>query len=244
MAIEHKEFLEELFQLLTDEDSEDKSPEEIMSEVVAIVDDYKSEIKLNKSEQDERNNLTMMGFKTEDDNEEIDYSESVEEPIVNPINRAFLLTKAQKDYNKKLGLTEEDIDNFSPSEKIKHRKGVTELFNQMIIEEKNKEKSPSKYAAGPFKKTPGSISVNRKIEEDEDDDEIIEEATPAEKKWKLQQSKQLKADIKSVTVEIDELKRQNKIPKISPSIVNRNMERIADLEDELENLEQQRQQYK
>jgi hypothetical protein len=243
MAIEHQEFLEELLQVLTDEESESKTPEEIMGEVVSIVDDYKSELDLEEAENEERDKLSMMGINPDVEDEESETPDTIVS-IPKPINRAFLLTKAQKDYYRNLGLTDEDIDNFTPSEKVKHRKGVTDLFNSLVKAEQEKPEEPSRYAKGPFKKIAGSISVNRKIEEDEDEESDDEEITPAQINWKKQQTKEIKAGIRAVTVEIDELKRQNKIKKISPLIINRNNERIAELEDELEALEEQQNQYK
>lgn len=253
MDVEHQEFLEELLQVLTEDSGEEKTPEEIMGEVVSIVDDYKSELELAESEQEERDKLTMMGIDPDEEVEQPEEndsdSEEDDDAIINkPLNRAFLLTKAQKEYYKKRGLTAQDIDDFSPSEKIKHRKGVTALFNEMVVAEQEKPTSPSKYTNGPFKKIAGNVNVNRKPAEDEEDNSESlfdeDEVTPAEIRWKRSQTKDIRTKIKSVEVEIDELKRQNKIKKISPSIVNRNNERIAELEEELEELEEQRSQYK
>lgn len=243
--VEHTEFLEELLQILSEED-DTKSPEEIMAEVVSIVDDYKSELTLEEAEKEERDNLSMMGIESNpssEENDEVDESNS--RTIIKPINRAFLLDKAQKEYYKKLGISEDEAVDFSPSEKSKHRKKITELFNKMVIAEQEKPEEPSKYASGPFKKIPGNVSVTRKISElEEDTEEDEDEVTPAELKWKRQQTKELRANIKSLTVEIEELKRQNKIKKISPAIINRNNERIAELEDSLEEIEEQKSQYK
>jgi len=245
MAIEHVEFLEEILQILTeDADESSKKPEEIMAEIVAIIDDYKSELTQEETEQEERDKLSMMGIDPDADEEtdenEVDASVTA---VTKPINRAFLLTKAQKDYYKKLGLTDEEVEDLSPSEKMKHRKGITALFNKMVIAASEKSDTPSQYAKGPFKKT-GSVRRLAVSDDNDDEDSVdVTEVTPAELKWKRQQTKELKTNIKSLAVEIDELKRQNRIKKISPSIVNRNNERIAELEQQLEDIEEQKKLY-
>jgi hypothetical protein len=237
--VDHAEILVELIQILTDE-TEVKTPKEIMEEIVSIIDDYKSELTLEENEQQKRNDLTMMGV--DPDKEENNSSEELENVVAKKqINRAFLLTKAKKEYYKKHGLSEDDEEKFTNTEKMKHRKGITAIFNNMVIEEQNKEDVPSIYAKGPFKKVPGNVSVNRKISDEELEDD--EEITPAQNKWKKSRLQELKRNIRNVKASIDELERQNKISKISASIVSRNDERIAELEDELADLEEQKQQY-
>jgi len=238
--VDHAEILAELIQILTDE-TEVKTPKELMEEIVSVIDDYKSELNLEENEQQQRNDFAMMGVDP-DKEENDDSNEELEKVVVKkPINRAFLLTKARKEYYRKYGLSEADEDEFTNTEKMKHRKGITAIFNKMVIEEQNKEDVPSIYAKGPFKKIPGNVNVSRKASDEELEDE--EEITPAQNKWKKSRLQELKRNIRSVKASIDELERQNKISKISASIINRNDERIAELEDELADLEEQKQQY-
>lgn len=241
--IDHAEILAELIQILTDE-TEDKTPKEIMEEIVSVIDDYKSELDLEENEKEQRDNLIAAGVDPdEEDSDEEDEDSVVNNPVTKQINRAFLLTKAKKEYYRKHGLSEEDEDEFTPTEKMKHRKGVTAVFNAMVIEEQNKKDTPSIYSNGPFKKIEGNVNVNRKVSEEDLEDEDDEEITPAQNKWKKSRMQEIKRNIRSVKSDIDELKRQNNIKKISASIINRNSERIAELEDELADLEEQKQQY-
>ena len=71
---------------------------------------------------------------------------------------------------------------------------------------------------------------------------LDDEITPAQIKWQNQQMREIKTNIKNVLAKIDELNRQNKIEKISAIIINRNNEKINELEQELENLKEQQSQ--
>src|ERR1700680_5116122 len=126
--IDHAEILVELIQLLTDE-TEVKTPKEVMEEIVSIIDDYKSELNLEENELQQRNDLVMMGVDPDKtDNENLSNEELENVVIKKQINRAFLLTKAKKEYYRKNGLSEDDEDKFTNTEKMKHRKGVTTIF--------------------------------------------------------------------------------------------------------------------
>lgn len=241
--IDHAEILAELIQILTDE-TEEKTPEEVLSEIVSIIDDYKSELSLEETEKQSRDNLAMMGV---DPDAELanengdDFAGSIRSYDIKPvshINRALLQSRAKKEYFRKHGLSEEDEESFTAAEKVKHRKGITDLFNKLISEEQEKPSASSRYASGPFTKRVGLIS--RKGEDDEVDND---EVTPAENKWRQGRLQEIKRRIRSVKADIDELSRQNKLEKISASIINRNNQRIDELEDELEELETQKRQY-
>jgi|GEM_PF-3634207 len=240
MAIDHKLFLEDIMTVVAENESDDAA--EPMDLIVRIVDDYKSELLLEKTNKESAEAMESLNSTVEDTDEDDSEYVAIKRPSNNTgalSQRAFLLEKAKQEYYKKLGLTVDDEAGFSILEKNAHRQKINELFYKLMLNEEDKTNETG-VATTPFL---ARGMVRRAGNDDEEDEEDSEHLGAVEAKWKTQQKRRLSRKIGDIKGEITILKDQNAVPRISQSIVSRNEERIEELEDELEDLEQKLAQY-
>jgi hypothetical protein len=212
-----QEYVENLQELLSS-NSSNLSFSEILDEVVILLNDYREDAKIEEEQ------IINQNILNNSNDENVVVSPSV---VLNKsINRGFILEKATKNYYKIHNLNEETFELLSPVEKTKHRKGITTLFNTLLLEENNKPNKISNLTAKPFQ-----TKIKRNTSEDKTDENDIA------KGWYNEQISALKQKIRFCTAEKQELERQNKIEKISGYIITRNEDRIAELNKEIEQYE-------
>jgi hypothetical protein len=217
--------LEELMAFLSEE--AELSPEDIMVEVIALVDNYKSELILLASEEEKDEILHLAA---EDNSEEV---EEQDERLVaafqklssTNFNRGFLLGKATDTYYKKLGLDADSFSELPPADKVKHRKEITKIFNGLVIKEA--QKPPKAHKISEYG---GAIKRTRK---DEDIVDIDDGKTDAEVSYYKSQIKELKKAIRLTKAQIEQAERQNKIENVSSVIISQNLDRVDELKNEL-----------
>lgn len=233
MVVNHKLFLEDIMTIIAEDEENDAA--ETMDLIVRLVDDYKSELLLEKTNKESEQAINSFDADIEEEEEDnSDFVVNKKTPANSALSqRAFLLEKAKNEYYKKLGFTEEDEANFSILEKNAHRQKINELFYKLMLNEEDKT-----VGSTPF--LTASKVRRAAVEDDEDESEA---SGAAETKWKSQQKRRLNRKIGDINGEITMLKEQNAVARISPSIVSRNDERIEELEDELEDLQNKLEQY-
>lgn len=232
MSVKHGEFVEDIMTFLTEDDN--KNPAETMDVIIAIIDDYKSELLLESTEQESKNSLSIVG-------ETPEVSQKYTAPKANgATQRAFLLAKAKAKYYKDNNLSEQDEVNFSIAEKVQHRESINKIYYNLMTQDHAKEvdfnlKSTPLLTAGLVRRT--GKEYNESLEVDPD------RRNSVEGKWKREQNSKLIRDIKALQGEIELLENQNKMPRIIKSVISRNEEEIERLQRQIEDLEEKKEQY-
>ena len=216
-----QDFIDNLKQLLL----EDIGLLEMPGQVVLLLDDYHNDLETESSELERQSSIQNLIIDDTDDVEIIAYNPS--------INRGFILDKATTLYYKQNELDANVFASLSPTEKVGHRKKITELFNKLLSEANSKPNKLSERTQNLSK------TVIKRINVDVD----IDSVTEAENAWYKEQIQDLKTKILICNAEITELERQNAIKQIGGMITARNIARLAELKNELEKLEVNLQQY-
>lgn len=228
-----QEYLEDLMDFLT-EGAQGLIASETMDEVCQLVDAYRKDYSAEESsdfiESETRLNLSLV----EADDDNVSRAPTV---AVDNFNRGFLLDKATTAYYKKYKLDTDVFDDLSPADKIKHRKGVTSMYNELILKESEKPAKDSIYTNPTFK-----AIVNRKSDSDVFEEDEVERK--AANKYFRGQIKNKRARLREVLAGIEAAEKQNKIESISGGILNMNLNRIEELEEEKEELESEINAYK
>lgn len=228
-----QEYLEDLMEFLT-EGATGLTPLEAMDEVCQLVDAYRKDYSAEESsdfvESETRLNMSLV----EADDDTASRAPTV---AVDNFNRGFLLDKATTAYYKKYKLDADAFDDLSPADKIRHRKGITLMYNELIFRESEKPVKDSIYTKPTFKTV-----INRKSDNDVFEEDALERKTA--NKYFRGQIKEKRARLREVLAVIEAAEKQNKIESISGGILNMNLNRIEELEEEKEELESEINAYK
>lgn len=222
-----QEYLEDLMEFLT-EGASALTPSEAMDEVCQLVDAYRKDYSAEKSSDfvESETRLNMSLIEADDD----DTTSRAPIVAVENFNRGFLLDKATTAYYKKYKLDEDVFDDLSPADKIRHRKGITLMYNELVLKESEKPVKNSIYTNPTFK-----TIINRKSDSDVFEEDALERK--AANKYFRGQIKDKRARLREVLAVIEAAEKQNKIESISGGILNMNLNRIEELEEEKEELE-------
>jgi len=225
-----REHLEELIDFLSSES--ELTPIEIMNEVGMLIDNYRSEINLKIAEEEQEAILNLADENDEDGDPSKDeiLLEAIQKLSSSNFNRGFLLSKATDLYYKKIGLDVDSFSELSPADKVIHRKGITKVFNDLVIKE---AKKPAK----SINLSGGAIKRKRATEAGNDEASDLDEGTKTEAEidFYKEKIKEFKKLIRMNKAEITEAERQNKHEKVSSLIISRNLDRVEELKEELDN---------
>lgn len=214
------QFLEQLLDFLT-EYSDKMTALETMDEVCAITSEYELSSEAKKVDEIEQERVALA-----EDDDELESSEASDLSIIavqKNINKGFVLNKATAQYLRQHDMDEESFAILPPALKVKHRKAITALYNDLLrkeIERPTQDKN-NLDTYNLFGKV-----HRKKTSEDLND---LDAPTDVQRQWFNTQIEELETEIDSCKQEIEELERQNAMEQVSSSIVRRNKEAIREL---------------